>query len=610
MCMKLFYDIVALLGGLSMFLYGMRVMGDGLKKSSGGVMKAAMEKVTNKPAIGFLFGMLVTCIIQSSTATIVLTVGLVGAGLLNFRQSVGIVLGANVGTAITAQIIRLMDVSAGSASLLYFFKADNLAPLALIIGMIFIMFVKKDVFQNAGNILVGFGILFMGLIYMSAAVSEMGEGLSSLLTRFENNYLLGFLSGVVVTGVIQSSSAVIGILQSMASSVGLSFCGVFAVIIGVNIGDCITTFIVSRIGATPDQIRTALVHVIYNVLAAILVASCIFIGRQTGLISDAIWNMKLDSGGIANLHGIFRLVPAVIFLPFSGAMASLAERIVPDKEVVAGEDSVYEKDLRELDPHLISNPTIALDQVSILIGHMADVALHNVEAAFELIFHYQSGQKERIDQRENLIDRMADSANQYLMSITPYMTLDSQLRTQNFLVKALNSFERIGDYAINVVIEFYDVRDKGKDFSTVAMQELEILVRAIRYILHLTYDAYKTNDPKLAKKVEPMEEVIDALVDHVKNKHITRMTHQQCDIYSGIHFENILSYMERMSDQCSDLAVAILSINEPGILGREHEYIHVLHHSGNPEYIKEYDARHEEYFRLMKETEDKEEKNE
>jgi phosphate:Na+ symporter len=567
-------------------------------------MKVAMEKVTNKPAIGFLFGMLVTCMIQSSTATIVLTVGLVGAGLLTFRQSVGIVLGANVGTAITAQIIRLMDVSAGSASLLYFFKADNLAPVALIIGMIFIMFVKKDVFQNAGNILVGFGVLFMGLIFMSAAVSEMGEGLSSLLTKFEGNYILGFLSGVLVTGVIQSSSAVVGILQSMASSVGLTFCGVFAVIIGVNIGDCLTTFIVSRIGATPDQIRTALVHVIYNVLAAILIALIIFIGRQTGLINDTIWYMKLDSGGVANLHGIFRLVPAILFLPFSGAMASLAEKIVPDREVASDEDSIYEEHLRELDHHLISNPTFALDQAATLIGHMADVALHNVDVAFELIFKNEPGRRERLNQREDLIDRMADAANQYLMSITSYMTLDSQHLTQNFLVRALNSFERIGDYAFNVVNEYYDVMENGKDFSDIAMNELEVLIKAIKYILHLTYDAYKTNDTQLAKKVEPMEEVVDALVDNVQNKHINRMTSHTCDIYSGIHFENILAYMERMSDQCSDLAVAILSMNQPGIRGREHEYIHVLHHSGNPEYIKEYDERHDEYFKLMREAEE------
>lgn len=601
--MELFYNIIALFGGLAMFLYGMRIMGDGLKKSSGGAMKAAMEKVTNKPAIGFVFGMLVTCMIQSSTATIVLTVGLVGAGLLNFRQSVGIVLGANVGTAITAQIIRLMDVSAGSASLLYFFKADNLAPVALIIGIVFIMFLKKDVFQNAGGILIGFGILFMGLIYMSAAVSDMGEGLSSLLTKFEGNYILGFLSGVFVTGVIQSSSAVIGILQSMASSVGLSFCAVFAVIIGVNIGDCLTTFIVSRIGATPDQIRTALVHVIYNVLAAILVSLVIFIGRKTGLINDTLWNMKLNSGGVANLHGIFRLVPAVLFLPFSGLMASAAERLVPDREEENDEeDKVCEKYLRELDSRLISNPTIALDQVSVLIGHMADVALHNVGAAFEQIFKYDSSRKERIDQRENLLDRMADASNQYLIDISPYITLDSENMTQSFLIKALNSFERIGDHAVNVVNEFYNVREYDKDFSEIAMKELNVLVKAIQEILCLTYEAYKKNDVEIAKRVEPMEEVIDALIDSAKNKHVYRMTHHTCDIYSGIHFENILSNLERVSDQCSDMAVAILSLNNPGILGREHEYIHALHHSDNPEYLEEFDAKYEEYFNMLEDA--------
>ncbi len=604
--MQVFYDIIALLGGLAMFLYGMRIMGDGLKRSSGGAMKAAMQKVTNKPAIGFLFGMLVTCMIQSSTATIVLTVGLVGAGLLTFRQSVGIVLGANVGTAITAQIIRLMDVSAGSASLLYFFKADNLAPLSLVIGMVFIMFVKKDVFQNAGNILIGFGVLFMGLIFMSAAVSEMGEGLSSLLTRFEDNYLLGFLSGVVVTGVIQSSSAVVGILQSMASSVGLKFCGVFAVIIGVNIGDCLTTFIVSRIGASPDQIRTALVHVIYNVLAAILVSMSVFIGRQTGLISDSLWNMTLDSGGVANLHGIFRLVPAVLFLPLSGFMAAMAEKIVPDKAPVDDEDAVYEQNLRELDSRLISNPAFALDQVSVLIRHMAEVAIDNVDSSFSQVTEYNPARKERIYQREDLLDRMADAANQYLIDLSPYITLESQNMSQSFLIKALNSFERIGDYAVNIDDETSDVQSKNKDFSGIAMHELNVLTSAIREILDLTYNAFINNDINLARQVEPMEEVIDALVDSAKNRHVTRMTDHTCDIYSGIHFENILSNMERVSDQCSSLAVSILALNDPGILGREHEYLHALHHSDNPRYLEAFDKKYKEYFTLFDQTESQE----
>ena len=312
--MEVFYKIIAMLGGLSMFLYGMRVMGDGLKSSSGGAMKAALSKVTGKPALGFLLGMLVTCMIQSSTATIVLTVGLVGAGFLTFRQSIGIVLGANVGTAITAQIIRLMDVKAGATSILYLFNAENLAPIALIIGIVLLMFVHKGAAENTGTIAMGFGVLFMGLIAMSDAVSSFGQGLSDLLTAFEGNYLLGFLSGVLVTGIIQSSSAVVGILQSLASSVGVRFCGVFAVIIGVNIGDCLTTYLVCRIGAKSEQIRTVTVHVLYNICAAALIALVITVLRAAGVLTDGLWYTSLDSGGVANVHGLFRLVPAVLLL--------------------------------------------------------------------------------------------------------------------------------------------------------------------------------------------------------------------------------------------------------------------------------------------------------
>ena len=371
--MEVFYRIISLLGGLALFLYGMRIMGDGLKSSSGGAMKAALARVTNRPVMGFLLGMLVTCMIQSSTATIVLTVGLVGAGFLTFRQSIGIVLGANVGTAITAQIIRLMDVQAGAGSILYFFKSDNLAPFALVIGIVLIMFVGSRSASVIGSILMGFGILFVGLMNMSSAVSTMSGALSSLLTRFEGNYLLGFLAGAGVTGIIQSSSAVVGILQSIASSVGVTFAGVFAVIIGVNIGDCVTTFLVCRIGAKPEQIRTCLVHIIYNVFAAVLLFLSIGILRSAGVLDNGLWLMQLDSGGVANVHGLFRLVPAVLLLPLTGIFAAIAEKLVPDRPVES-EDAEIEKNLRELDMRLVTNPALALGEAEHLISHMAEVA--------------------------------------------------------------------------------------------------------------------------------------------------------------------------------------------------------------------------------------------
>lgn len=581
-----------------MFLYGMRLMGDSLKSSSGTAMKAALAKVTNKPAIGFLFGMLVTCMIQSSTATIVLTVGLVGAGFLTFRQSVGIVLGANVGTAITAQIIRLMDVSADGSSLLYFFKADNLAPLALLVGMCFIMFVKKDSAKNAGSILVGFGILFMGLISMSASVSDFGENLSVLLTSFEDNYFLGFLSGVLVTGIIQSSSAVIGILQSMASSVGLRFCGVFAIILGVNIGDCLTTFLVSRIGAKPDQIRTALVHVIYNFIALFLIVAVLVIGRFTGLIGDNIWFMMLNSGGVANVHGIFRLVPAVLMIPFAPALASMAERIVKD-EPVSEEDEEIEEYLRLLDEHLVSNPTLALDQSRKLIIKMGDLALKNYESMVSQIHNYDPVREERMHRREDLLDKSMDAANNYVIKITPYLRLDRDTTNQSLQMKAITVYERIGDLEMNITYNMESLANNGKEFSAEAKRDLNILIEAVNEILSRAYKAYRKDSLMLARQVEPLEEVVDELVKRMKKKHINRIVHEQCDVYAGIQYENILSHMERISDQCSDLAVYMISSKIEGVSGNEHQYVHDIHHSNDTIYQKSYDEAYAKYVRRL-----------
>ena len=494
--MEIFYNVIAFLGGLSMFLYGMRVMGDGLKSSSGGAMKTALAKVTNKPVMGFLLGMLVACIIQSSTATIVITVGLVGAGFLTFHQSVGIVLGANVGTAITAQIIRLMDVSSGMDSPLYFFKADNLAPLALVIGIICIMFLKSGAYKTIGSVACGFGILFMGLIYMSNVVSGFGESLSHLLTAFSNNYALGFLSGVLVTGVVQSSSAVVGIIQSIASSVGVTFSAVFAVIIGVNIGDCLTTYLVSRIGAKPVQRRTAVVHIVYNVFAAIICFLLVFIGRKTGIISDALWSGTLNSGGVANIHGCFRLIPAVLLLPFSGLMERISIAIVKD-EPVNDEDRHAIEALDALDERLFSSPAIALDQAERVVVEMSDIAAHNFDAAVRQIYDFDSKRNDRIEAREDLLDSMTDATNKYVVSLSPYVTRDIDNHHQNRVLKSLICYERIGDLAVNINEEVNLLRSENKEFSATALAELRVAFDSIYEIMDVTARAYKSKSAAL-----------------------------------------------------------------------------------------------------------------
>ncbi len=581
-------------------------MGDGLKSGSGGAMRVALEKVTGNRFIGFLFGLLVTCAIQSSTATIVLTVGLVGAGYLSFRQSIGIVLGANVGTAITAQIIRLMDLNAGSGSILYFFKSDNLAPLALVIGLILIMFVKTRSSDNTGTIFMGFGILFVGLMNMSNAVSTMSDSLSKLLVSFENNYFFGFLAGAAVTGIIQSSSAVIGILQSIASSVGVTFCGVFAVIVGVNIGDCLTTYLVCRIGAKSEQIRTCMVHIIYNILAASMVFIVIAILRGTGVISDDLWNMTLNSGGVANLHGLFRLIPAVVLLPFSNSFARIAERIIKDAPQDQ-EDSDIEKNLRELDTHLFDNPGVALGQTEHLIEHMADVSRKNYRKAIEMLEVRDKDEKacekmfKRIHERELLLDRMADASNEYLVALSPHIHLERDLRDQNFQIKALGCFERIGDLAVNIAENLHNIGEADKSFSLPALRELRVATEAAGDILDLTVTAYQNNDLDAARRVEPLEEVIDELMEYLRQLHVKRMTKKQCDVFAGIEYQNILLHLERLSDQCSDLAVYMLGRKDDSINGNEHQYIHNLHHSNNEEYLEAFNANYNKYFGALNE---------
>lgn len=596
--MAVFYSVIAFLGGLAMFLYGMRVMGDGLKSSSGGAMKNALAKVTNKPVMGFVLGMLVACIIQSSTATIVITVGLVGAGFLTFHQSIGIVMGANVGTAITAQIIRLMDVSSDMSSPLYFFKADNLAPLALAIGIVLIMFLKSNSYKTAGNVACGFGILFMGLIYMSDVVAGFGDSLSHLLTAFSDNYALGFLAGVLVTGVVQSSSAVVGIIQSIASSVGVTFGEVFAVIIGVNIGDCLTTYLVSRIGAKPVQKRTAAVHVIYNVFAALLCFLLVFIGRKTGILNDSFWNGTLNSGGVANIHGCFRLIPAVLLLPFTRVFENIACRLIKD-EPIDEEDKNAIAALDALDERLFTSPALALDQAERVVMEMSDIAAHNFDAAVQQIYNYDPKRDSRIQAREDLLDSMTDATNKYLVSLSPNIRRETDIRLQNRIIKTMICYERIGDLAVNIANEVSILRSGGKEFSETAMAELRIAFDAIYEILDLTSQAFKTRDSVMAAKVEPLEEVIDDLVEDLNARHIYRMVNQLCDPIKGIHFQSVLTNIEHISDKCSDIAIYILERENSDIFGNEHSYIHELHHSNDEAYMREYDDEHSKYFKEL-----------
>lgn len=596
--MDIFYHILALLGGLALFLYGMQIMGTGLRNSSSSALKVALSRVTSNQVVGFLFGLIVTCVIQSSNATIVLTVGLVGAGLLTFRQSVGIVLGANVGTAITAQIIRLMDVDASSDSILALFQAKNLSSIALIAGVIMIMFVNTHKSSNTGTILAGFGILFVGIMNMSSAVSTMGDRLSTFLTAFEGNYFMGTVAGFFVTLILQSSSAVVGIIQTIASTEGIRFCGLFSVIIGVNMGACIATFIVCRIGAKTEQIRICVADIIYNVLAALFIYAVVGILRVTGIINDDIWYMTLRSGGVANVHGLFRLVPALVFLPFANPIADLAEKILREKPM-EDEDADIVQNLRELDRFLVSTPGMALNESEHLIYHMAQTAAHNVEACFQQLKEYDPKRDIRMQEREVLLDRMADETNQYVVALSPKITTDADSRNQYYQMNAIVSFERMGDHAINIQKQIDLMAENRQTFSAKATQELEVLGEAIRNIVNLTVSCVKSGSLTDAERIEPMEQAVDALIKEINSRHMKRMTKGKCSIDSGIKFENITTNLERISDMCSDYAVYLLGRSNPQIVGREHEHIDEMHISYDAGYEQIYNSDVERYFSML-----------
>jgi phosphate:Na+ symporter len=352
---------------------------------------------------------------------------------------------------------------------------------------------------------------------------------------------------------------------------------------------------VSRIGANPEQKRTATVHVIYNVFAALLIIVCLTVLRLTGVLDDEFWFRILDSGGVANIHGVFRLVPAVLLLPASGIFAGIAEKLIPDvpKEQ---EDIEIEQALSELDPRLITSPVLALSQVEHLIGHMSDIAVHNYDACVKQIYEYDPGRDNRISQREILLDRVIDQANQYIVSISPYIKRDRDNRNSNFQMKALICFERIGDLAVNITESAAALRDLDKELTENAKTELRLAIDAIYDILEITVKAYKNNDQNLAKKIEPLEEVIDDLIEDLNSRHVYRMMRNICDPVSGIQYQNILQNLEHISDKCSDLAIYIIELTDIDVIGKEHDYIHNLHHSNNADYQKSYRENYQKYF--------------
>lgn len=583
---------IRLLGGLAMFLFGMEIMSDALKRGSGAALKQFLGKLTQNTLMGLITGALVTAIVQSSTAIIVLTVGLIGAGILNLHQAVSIVMGANIGTTVTAQIIRLMDLKTTNRSWLVFLKPDTLAPIALIVGIILFMFIKRDSTKNAGSICLGIGILFSGLLTMNGAMEPLAnsQAFQHVLSYFSQMPIMGILIGLAATVIIQSSSAMVGILQSLSTTGAMSFNFVYPMIMGINLGTCVTTAMVCSIGTSKDAKRTGIVHIVFNCAGTLLFMAAMTILRHLGAF-PTLWDSMVDSGVIANFQTLFNLGTAVVLLPFTGLLVKLSCRLVKDDPET--EDRYPE--LSALDTKLMVSPAVALQQATRSLAVMAKASKENMQRSLAQFVKYDLKRAEEIAKYEDRLDMFADAADNFLIELSSRLENERDNRQLNMVMQCVPAVERVGDYATNFDEMAKKLSDAGIAFSEDAQNELEILSAAVEDILALMVQALTDDDESSARRIEPLEEVIDDMVLLLKDRHAARLRQGICQTDSGLVFIESLTYLERTADQCSSIAMLMLGRNDEAIMKNHHSYLQELHRSGDSSYLSELENRRQQY---------------
>lgn len=591
------FNLITLFGGLAMFLYGMRMMGDGLKESSSGTLKKFMEKVTGTPLKALLLGTVMTAVIQSSTATIVITSGLVGAGIITLHQSLGIIVGANVGTTVTGQIIRLLDLNTSGTSILQFFKPSTLAPLALIIGIVLIMGKIKGG-NKVGQILVGFGILFSGLLNMTDAVSSLTETgiIESLFTRLDESPVIGYVIGAGVSFVLQSSSASIGILQAFSTSGLLTFSGIYAVLMGIYLGDCVTTAIVINIGAKPEAKRVGLVNIIFNLCKTLAILIVVTVIHKLGLL-DGIWDKTIYSGGIANTNTIFNLACAIVLFPLLGTLEKLSRRMVKDEQE---KKSPSLEKLDALSPVFFSTPALGFARCYDALMEMYQLARINISRAFGLLTAYDEAALEALRAGEDVIDQMTDRISNYLVQFAPHISDPMHMEIMNHYQSVVTEFERLGDHAMNIGEIAAAMQQENREFSETAVGEMNVLHEVIDTILDYADVAFRKCDLEAAHHIEPLEEVVDDMVNALKENHLTRLRNHSCSVFAGTEFLNLLSEIERISDICSNIGVATVARDTPELQHQVHDYMSRLHSGDDETFNREYQEAHDRYFRLLK----------
>ena len=550
------FGILSMIGGLALFLYGMDAMGAGLSKLSGGRMERLLEKLTSKRIMAVLLGAGVTAVIQSSSATTVMVVGFVNSGIMKLNQAIGIIMGANIGTTVTAWLLSLTTIE-GSSFFMQLLKPTSFSPILALIGICMIMFSKKDKKKNIGSILIGFAILMFGMDSMSAAVKPLADvpEFTSLLTKFSNP-ILGLLIGAAVTAIIQSSSASVGILQALCVTGAIKFGNAIPIIMGQNIGTCITA-IISSIGAGRDAKRAAAVHLYFNIIG-----TTIFMLGFYGLnavLDFTFLNDTISAATIASIHTTFNVVTTIILLPFGNVLEKLANKTIKDQKIPQTE---FEKELLALDARFLDSPGYAIMQCKNVTTKMAMLAKSAVYKALDLIENFDEKEAERVIEIENEVDEFEDKLGSYLVKISGKNLSIEEGHTTSMLLHSLNDFERISDHAVNILDAARELYDKGLSFSDKGLNEIRVYSEAVKEILDITMKSFENMDKGVAVTVEPLEDVIDDLNIVIKEKHIKRLRTGECTTELGFILSDISTSFERVADHCSNIAIYVLQSDQ------------------------------------------------
>ena len=541
------FNALTLVGGLCLFLLGMNLMGQALERRAGGRLRTLLDKMTSRVMLGFLTGLGVTAIIQSSSATTVMVVGFVNSGLMTLRQAINVIMGANVGTTVTAWFLSLAGIDSGSLWV-QLLKPASFTPVLALIGIIFYMFCKDTRKKDTGLILLGFTTLMFGMETMSGAVAGLRDvpAFTNLFLAFTNP-LLGVLVGALVTAVIQSSSASVGILQALSVTGGVSYAAAIPIIMGQNIGTCVTALL-SSVGTNKNARRAAIVHLLFNVIGVtvLLTAFCIV----KAALSPALLDEPATMYGIAIVHSVFNILCTAMLLPAGGLLERLAMRLVPDGKST--------DETAELDKRLLATPSLALQQARTLAGGMASCAARALENALAAFDAYTPELAQSIREDEERCDHYEDIIGTYLVQLSSRTMSQCESEEATELLKTIGDFERISDHAVNVLESAEELREKGLAFSGTAQEEYGVLAGAVREILHLAINAFAAGDSAAAAQVEPLEEVIDKLKEQMRTRHILRMQRGACSIEAGFVWSDLLTDLERISDHCSNIAGCVL----------------------------------------------------